>query len=311
MISIIVPVYNAERWLRRCVDSILAQTHTDFELMLVDDGSTDASGAICDEYGSRDSRVRVFHKPNGGVSSARNLGLDNARGEWISFVDSDDEIRNINTFTEAGSNVDMLLMTLRVIDWSGREYCEAIRLQSGLSETKGNYIKYFLHYHIFNSVCGKVYRKSTIENLRFESDIKFGEDAIFNLRAMAAVRQIAVLDEAEYIYYREQDYGVKYQSPIDESISTLWRIFSAYWLLQTRNRDFERNVFDCYRSICYGEWIENPSLWKDNELVKSVYCRIKDAYPVEFRFKYKLASSRIYTLYRRLKVPKRPTKVQY
>lgn len=79
-ISIIVPVYNAEQTLRRCVDSILAQTFTDFELLLVDDGSTDGSGAICDEYAGIDGRVRVFHKPNGGVSSARNLGLDNAIG---------------------------------------------------------------------------------------------------------------------------------------------------------------------------------------------------------------------------------------
>lgn len=89
-ISVIVPVYNAEKYLRRCVGSILAQTFTDFELLLVDDGSTDASGAICDEYASADARVRVFHKPNGGVSSARNLGLDNARGEWIAFADADD-----------------------------------------------------------------------------------------------------------------------------------------------------------------------------------------------------------------------------
>lgn len=82
-ISVIVPVYNTEKYLHRCVDSILAQTFTDFELLLIDDGSTDSSGAICDEYAQKDSRVRVFHKENGGASSARNLGLDNATGEWI------------------------------------------------------------------------------------------------------------------------------------------------------------------------------------------------------------------------------------
>lgn len=89
-ISVIVPVYNTEKYLHRCIDSILAQTFTDFELLLIDDGSKDNSGTICDEYAAKDSRVRVFHKENGGVSSARNLGLDNAKGEWISFVDSDD-----------------------------------------------------------------------------------------------------------------------------------------------------------------------------------------------------------------------------
>ena len=89
-ISVIIPVYNAESTLRRCVDSVLAQTFTDFECLLIDDGSKDRSGAICDEYAARDSRIRAFHKENGGVSSARNLGLDNATGEWIAFVDSDD-----------------------------------------------------------------------------------------------------------------------------------------------------------------------------------------------------------------------------
>jgi glycosyltransferase involved in cell wall biosynthesis len=90
LVSVIVPVYKAEKWLHRCVDSILAQTMENFELLLIDDGSPDRSGEICDEYAAKDSRVRVFHKENGGVSSARNLGLDNAQGEWISFVDADD-----------------------------------------------------------------------------------------------------------------------------------------------------------------------------------------------------------------------------
>lgn len=85
-ISVIVPVYNAEKYLHRCIDSILAQTFADFELLLIDDGSTDKSGEICDEYADKDARIRVFHKANGGVSSARNVGLDNALGEYICFV---------------------------------------------------------------------------------------------------------------------------------------------------------------------------------------------------------------------------------
>ena len=91
-ISIIVPVYNTEQYLPRCLNSILSQSFIDFELLLVDDGSIDGSGSICDKYAAKDNRVRVFHKENGGVSSARNLGLDEAKGEWICFVDSDDEM---------------------------------------------------------------------------------------------------------------------------------------------------------------------------------------------------------------------------
>lgn len=89
-ISVIVPVYNVKEYLSRCVDSILAQTFSDFELLLIDDGSKDRSAQICDDYATRDTRIRVFHKENGGVSSARNLGLDNAHGEYVIFSDSDD-----------------------------------------------------------------------------------------------------------------------------------------------------------------------------------------------------------------------------
>lgn len=87
LISIIVPVYNAESTLKRCVDSIVHQKFTDWELLLVDDGSRDNSGTICDEYAVKDSRIKVFHKENGGVSSARNIGLNNAIGKWITFCD--------------------------------------------------------------------------------------------------------------------------------------------------------------------------------------------------------------------------------
>ena len=92
LVSIIVPVYNAERYLHRCIDSVLAQTYTNFELLLINDGSKDNSGEICDKYAVKDSRIRVFHKENGGVSSARNMGIDEAKGEWLSFIDSDDWI---------------------------------------------------------------------------------------------------------------------------------------------------------------------------------------------------------------------------
>ena len=92
LISVIVPVYKVEEYLARCVDSILGQTYRNLEILLVDDGSPDRCGVMCDEYASRDSRIRVIHKENGGLSSARNAAIDAARGEYIGFVDSDDWI---------------------------------------------------------------------------------------------------------------------------------------------------------------------------------------------------------------------------
>ena len=91
MISVIVPVYNVEQRIGLCIESVMNQSYSDWELILVDDGSSDRSGAICDEYVVRDARIRVFHKENGGVSTARNLGLDMACGEWVVFLDGDDK----------------------------------------------------------------------------------------------------------------------------------------------------------------------------------------------------------------------------
>lgn len=111
-VSIIVPIYNSEQYLPRCIDSILSQSYTDFELLLIDDGSKDGSGKICDAFTEKDSRVRVFHKENGGVSSARNLGLQEARGAWVCFVDSDDELLPDGLQTMVGvisEKVDMVM----------------------------------------------------------------------------------------------------------------------------------------------------------------------------------------------------------
>lgn len=92
VVSVIVPVYNVRKYLSRCIDSIIAQDYYDFELLLVDDGSTDGSGNICDSYAGQDARIYVVHKQNGCVSSARNFGLDKARGKWVAFVDVDDYV---------------------------------------------------------------------------------------------------------------------------------------------------------------------------------------------------------------------------
>lgn len=111
-LSVIVPIYKAEKYLSRCIDSILAQTFKNFELLLIDDGSPDKSGSICDAYAQQDSRIRVFHQPNRGVSSSRNLGIEQARAEWITFIDSDDwvEIDFLEQFRLEETNPDTFVL---------------------------------------------------------------------------------------------------------------------------------------------------------------------------------------------------------
>ena len=213
-ISVIVPVYNTEKYLHRCVDSILAQTFTDFELLLIDDGSTDSSGAICDEYAQKDSRVRVFHKENGGASSARNLGLDNAKGEWITFCDSDDFV-----YSYWLSNFD--------VDKNGRTYdiiCQGIECSKKFVETH-NSNKYLFDFAgpiqegllllYEHSIVGytviKLFKREKIKkyNLRFNLKYNFIEDEEFVLRYLNCCETMISVSKVGY-YYFVPNWAAKY-----------------------------------------------------------------------------------------------------
>lgn len=200
-ISVIVPVYNSQRYLSRCIESILAQTYIDFELLLINDGSNDLSGVICDNYALKDSRIRVYHKENGGVSSARNLGLENAKGKWISFVDSDDWVDDhyLESLYQDGA-YDFVTCYWRVTN--DQSYV------SILPKTRGYYgrdqIVEFLDLNIGNvsyPFC-RLYSGSIISknNLRFDENIHFSEDALFNIRYLQNVATIRQVGNIEYNY---------------------------------------------------------------------------------------------------------------
>lgn len=186
-ISIIVPVYNVEQYLSRCIDSILNQTFSDFELLLIDDGSSDGSGKICDEYALKDNRIKVFHKANGGVSSARNIGLSIAKGEWIFFSDSDDTLypHALSLFDEViGNSVDAIMagytvstefydrITLKTFDFSFSVKSIRDALIEMYRPTDFSYQGY---------IWCKLFKKTIIEehSLKFNEAIYFNEDRLF------------------------------------------------------------------------------------------------------------------------------------
>lgn len=211
MVSVIVPIYNSEKYLKRCVDSILSQTFSDFELLLVDDGSTDGSGSICDEYSVKDSRVRVFHKENGGVSSARNLGLDNARGEWITFVDSDDYLEeSFLAELSVFEDVDFVISGGRFIN-KGRNYApqsiSKMKVEDDLPFMDEQLMQIYLR-----TPWAKLYKHSIIlqNNLRFDSCLYIGEDTEFNLRYMQSVECVGFSSEALYCYNDDEKQPYKY-----------------------------------------------------------------------------------------------------
>lgn len=185
-ISVIVPVYNARKYLRHCVDSILAQSFSDFELLLIDDGSTDNSRTICDEYASNDSRIHVFHKPNGGVSSARNFGLDCSKGEYIIFIDADDfwldESALSRLFEIVSSNdLDIVRGEYISVDCNEQQLgTPDVINKLCLENTPLNNIRFLreaIDEEFYLVLC--LIRKEAISNLRFDTDKVFLEDMKF------------------------------------------------------------------------------------------------------------------------------------
>lgn len=218
-ISVIVPVYKVEEYLHRCIDSTLSQSFTDFELILVDDGSPDNCGKICDEYATKDNRIRVFHKPNGGVSSARNLGLDNAQGEWIAFIDSDDYI-DVNYLAELVSYSQKYetdyVVTLNTI----KEYTK----ENSLIIYPDDYGQLFSCYNFHNNghPWGKLYKTEIIKNthLRFNTCIHLGEDAMFALQYLIKTKNLILIHSDKYFYetLRPESLTKKLNSYDSESI---------------------------------------------------------------------------------------------
>ena len=212
MISIIIPVYNAESALEHCLQSVLKQTYSDWECILIDDGSTDSSGHICDSYVSNDSRFRVIHKQNGGVSAARNTGLNAVKGEWITFSDSDDELTSnaLADFTEAirrfpdvevirGGHTTITTSGKRrehtVVDWiETHDHARALKI------AEDNFYSGFMW-----SSC---FKKEIIVNERFPSDITWCEDHIFTYRCMQRAKSVVFVPSIVYIYYLDDKYPI-------------------------------------------------------------------------------------------------------
>lgn len=187
-LSIIIPIYNTEAYLPRCIDSILSQSFTDYELLLIDDGSIDNSGSICDKYAQQDNRIKVFHKKNGGICSARNTGLDHAQGEWIYFVDSDDELmpEGLRTLVDCISDdVDVVMGGYEQYDLDGNliqtEQKHSIQTLSRRDSLLVLFPEHTIIYSYLGYVWNRLFRKRIIQDhsLRFDDTVGTKEDTLF------------------------------------------------------------------------------------------------------------------------------------
>ena len=198
-ISIIVPVYNVEKYLNKCIESLVAQTYKDLEIILVDDGSKDNCPQMCDEWAIEDNRIKVIHKANGGVSSARNAGLNVATGEYIQFVDSDDYLELNACEILAGEmyekNVDLV-----VSDYYSHGFTrKKIIIQNFVEEDEETAFMQLYKNALFAFPWNKLYKKELIKNY-FSNKLKYSEDFLFNCEYLANCKKISCINNCIYNY---------------------------------------------------------------------------------------------------------------
>lgn len=279
-ISIIVPIYNTEKYLHRCIDSILAQTFTDFELILVNDGSTDNSGKICDEYAEKDTRIVVIHKENEGVSSARNIGIEISTGNWITFVDSDDMIP-IEYFSKFSFDCDFHICGIKLFG------VNKLAIHPTEKQIRSTEIIQFIIDEFdklyFPTIASKIFKSEIIlkNKLSFNTNLKFGEDTHFVYNYLYYCNNIALYSQ-NYYYYIPNNVNKKYSLTTEEynyhinelvdAISKLEKKYSATFsfLMHRINNIYLVSFYEYINSLQYPQLKKEMLKFKRYNLIS--YC---------------------------------------
>ena len=310
-VSIIIPVYNIEKYLSICLDSVINQSYKNIEIILIDDGSTDNSGKICDDYSKLDKRIIAYHQDNSGVSFARNNGIKKATGEYITFIDSDDLIHP-DYVKKLVSNLDNDTLSIGLIEKFQDNVVFSSNNDERLELDKNNLIE-LCKMSLFNTPCCKLYKASILKNNKvyFDTKLSLGEDLLFNLDYLKYVKKAVVAKQNLY-YYRRGNLN---------TLSTIYypNIMEIQLLLYDRYTDFFKNTkmdkeslitfdryrFDIIKVIVANEFANgNVGFWKRcqniKELLKSkeMCDRIKKIRYPDSKIDYFLISHRLVLIYK-------------
>ena len=253
MISVILPVYNAAAYLPACLDSVLAQSYRDIEVIVVDDGSTDGSGDVCDDYACRDARIIVLHQPNGGPSAARNRALEEARGEYVAFIDSDDVVHHqyleVLLTTLEQHQADIVQSPYQIVPHTQRSTYGPIRLAQPLPKTyptreltssEAMFSMLYQQGMADSSPC-KLFRRSLFEGLRFPLVYRVYEDLYLMAQIYPRIRRMVWIDVPMYFYFK-QDEGTLNSLSIRRN--------DAFEVLETLEAQFlVTGQSDCVRAV--------------------------------------------------------------
>lgn len=283
-VSIIVPIYNSEKSLQKCIDTILEQSFKDFEVLLIDDGSKDESLKICKSYAARDKRIKSFSKENGGVSSARNYGIKNALGQWIAFIDSDDYISPMyleklcNEVQECQNSNSIVMENIG----GERRALKIVKENKNISGQ--DMYRYFLENELFrlSAPYGKLYNAKIIRrnNILFPDGISMGEDMIFMGRYMNCVESAIVLKREDYIVTDTEGTLSKGYYSVDSEQKCF-----EYWLTE---------ITDIVRKACYSKDIEEEVIWHNrtsSTFLRVIECLYKSNIEMSFSQKIKYMKS--------------------
>jgi len=247
LISIIIPVYNVRPYVARCLDSVLKQTYTKLEIIIIDDGSTDGSGKICDDYAEKDARIRVIHRGNAGVSSARNLGKEIATGKWISYVDSDDTIEP--NFCEEmlrcakDKCVDYVCSGYKRIYPRGAEAYNTSFQRKVLKNDEFIYCLLNVQFG-YGFVHMKLIKSDIAKLVTFDEKLEVGEDALYNLEVADKISEAAILEKPLYNYYAtsnsvvkrwDKNYIKKYQKAVERIKAYMEEKYGNKYALEVEN----------------------------------------------------------------------------
>lgn len=281
-ISVIVPIYNAERFLHRCVDSILAQTFTDFELLLINDGSIDGSAIICNEYVEVDKRIKAYHDKNRGVTHARKIGVEHARGKYVCFVDADDYI------------LPYYLFTLYNAISEGEGDISYAASGNGVS-SGADFVKYLLR-----NVCDwglpyKLYKRSLFDSgvLDISRTINVGEDLICNIRLCLKASKVVFVKCDGYVYYTNPDsvtqtrrfllsYEEMFMAEVERSLAEHKNLFSdVLWVFKMRTwKNLIQHNIRVDRQKKWVQWVLNNSKGKKQTLGDRFLLNVPNHYVV-------------------------------
>jgi len=294
-ISVIVPVYNVEQYLPRCIKSLLLQTYASLEIILVDDGSIDTSGNICDEWQAKDSRIVVIHQENQGVSSARNAGLRIATGDYIGFVDPDDYIDE-NMYMELYRNIaengaDIAACSLMHEYENGAEQLIADSIDTVMTSMEA--IKYDLLHGMYIT-CNKLFSGKTCNNILYDEKVINGEDRLFDVMALLNSEKVVYINKPYYHYFhRSNSAGTKKYTSKDKSL--LYACEKIKSLVKNKDRDLEElaesQIQKAYMQLLgmmkyKADEYKTDGFWIVNEMRKSLSAILINSYNSP-RFKLK------------------------